>query len=124
MTEPIPTHYARSQNAAAEAARIVLARRAAIAPGVPRAEGPEQRPGQGFDGQLRHEVPERPCVVCALGEAREEILHDGHLEEPFGRERDRGGDPMNASDGMDFRDSDQDGLSDAEEALGWYINDH
>ena len=37
-----------------------------------------------------------------------------------GRERDQGGDPTDAFDGEQFRDSDQDGLSDNEESvLGW-----
>ncbi|MFQ3189771.1 MAG: hypothetical protein ACI936_000897 [Paraglaciecola sp.] len=39
-----------------------------------------------------------------------------------GRERDQGGDPTDALDGEQFRDSDQDGLSDSEESvLGWVI---
>jgi hypothetical protein len=37
-----------------------------------------------------------------------------------GRERDQGGDPTDVFDGEQFRDSDQDGLSDSEESvLGW-----
>jgi hypothetical protein len=40
-----------------------------------------------------------------------------------GRERDLGGDPTNTDDGAEFRDSDQDGLSDTEESvLGWLVN--
>jgi len=40
-----------------------------------------------------------------------------------GRERDLGGDPTDPDDGAEFRDSDQDGLSDTEESvLGWVIN--
>jgi hypothetical protein len=40
-----------------------------------------------------------------------------------GRERDLGGDPTNPDDGAEFRDSDQDGLSDTEESvLGWLVN--
>jgi hypothetical protein len=39
-----------------------------------------------------------------------------------GRELEQGGDPTDPFDGEDFRDSDQDGLSDSEEAnLGWAI---
>lgn len=39
-----------------------------------------------------------------------------------GQERDLGGDPTNVNDSDDFRDSDHDGLSDAEEAiLGWDV---
>jgi hypothetical protein len=40
-----------------------------------------------------------------------------------GRERDLGGNPTNPDDGAEFRDSDQDGLSDTEESvLGWLVN--
>ncbi|MFT6990351.1 MAG: hypothetical protein ACJASL_002329 [Paraglaciecola sp.] len=39
-----------------------------------------------------------------------------------GRERDQGGDPTDVFDGEQFRDSDQDGLSDTEESmLGWMV---
>ena len=39
-----------------------------------------------------------------------------------GRELDLGGDPSDSSDGQDFRDSDQDGLTDFEESeLGWQV---
>jgi hypothetical protein len=40
-----------------------------------------------------------------------------------GRELERGGDPTNPLDGEQFRDSDQDGLSDSEESiLGWNVS--
>jgi hypothetical protein len=40
-----------------------------------------------------------------------------------GRELEQGGDPTDSSDAGDFRDSDQDGLSDSEEAnLGWGVS--
>jgi hypothetical protein len=40
-----------------------------------------------------------------------------------GRERDQGGDPTDVFDGEQFRDSDQDGLSDTEESmLGWLVS--
>lgn len=40
-----------------------------------------------------------------------------------GRERDVGGDPTNPFDAADFKDSDQDGLTDSEESvLGWYVS--
>lgn len=40
-----------------------------------------------------------------------------------GRELDQGGDPTDPFDGQDFRDSDQDGLTDSEEAdLGWLVS--
>lgn len=47
--------------------------------------------------------------------------HDGDTR-PDGQERDLGGDPTNVNDSDDFRDTDRDGLSDAEEAiLGWQV---
>ncbi len=47
--------------------------------------------------------------------------HDGDTR-PDGQERDLGGDPTNPNDPGDFRDSDRDGLSDAEEeTLGWDV---
>lgn len=47
--------------------------------------------------------------------------HDGDTR-PDGQERDLGGDPTNVNDSDDFRDTDRDGLSDAEEAiLGWDV---
>ncbi|MDX2200344.1 MAG: hypothetical protein SF069_15395 [Phycisphaerae bacterium] len=47
--------------------------------------------------------------------------HDGDTR-PDGQERDLGGDPTNANDSDDFRDTDRDGLSDADEAiLGWSV---
>jgi hypothetical protein len=50
--------------------------------------------------------------------------HDGDTR-PDGQERDLGGDPTNANDPDDFRDSDRDGLSDAEEEdLGWDVVVH
>lgn len=50
--------------------------------------------------------------------------HDGDTR-PDGQERDLGGDPTNPNDPGDFRDSDRDGLSDAEEELlGWDVVVH
>lgn len=50
--------------------------------------------------------------------------HDGDTR-PDGQERDLGGDPTNANDSDDFRDSDRDGLSDAEEEdMGWDVVIH
>jgi hypothetical protein len=47
--------------------------------------------------------------------------HDGDTR-PDGRERDLGGDPTNPNDSDDFRDTDGDGLSDAEESIvGWTV---
>ena len=45
-----------------------------------------------------------------------DLVHDG-------RERDLGGDPTNPFDAADFKDSDQDGLTDSEESkLGWLVS--
>lgn len=48
--------------------------------------------------------------------------HDGDTR-PDGQERDLGGNPANPNDSDDFRDTDLDGLSDAEEEfLGWTVS--
>lgn len=50
--------------------------------------------------------------------------HDGDTR-PDGQERDLGGDPTNTNDSDDFRDTDHDGLSDAEEEImGWDVVIH